>query len=166
MTVAFVGSSGVGKSTLLNALAGEELAAVGEVREDDARGRHTTTRRQLHVLPGGGLVLDTPGMRELALWDADAGLERSFADIEALAATCRFSDCAHDSEPGCAVTGAIQDGDLAANRFDGWRKLEREARHLERRTDALARAEQRKRWKAVSKSVGVHMEMKYGRDDR
>jgi ribosome biogenesis GTPase len=166
MTVAFVGSSGVGKSTLLNALAGEELAAVGDIREDDARGRHTTTRRQLHVLPGGGLVLDTPGMRELALWDAEAGLERSFADIEALAATCRFSDCAHDSEPGCSVTGAIQDGDLAASRFDGWRKLEREARHHERRVDALARAEERKRWKAISKSVGVHMEMKYGREGR
>jgi ribosome biogenesis GTPase len=165
-TVAFVGSSGVGKSTLLNTLAGESLAAVKEIREDDARGRHTTTRRQLHLLPAGGLVLDTPGMRELALWDADAGLERSFADIEALAAACRFNDCAHDGEPGCAVASAIQDGDLAATRFDGWRKLEREARHVERRVDALARAEERRKWKSIHKSVGKHMELKYGREAR
>ena len=166
VTVAFVGSSGVGKSTLLNTLAGAERAAVNAIREDDARGRHTTTRRQLHLLPDGGLVLDTPGMRELALWDADAGLERSFADIEALAGACRFNDCAHDGEPGCAVTSAIADGDLAADRFEGWRKLEREARHLERRVDALARAEERRKWKAVHKSVGKHMELKYGREGR
>jgi ribosome biogenesis GTPase len=165
-TVAFVGSSGVGKSTLLNTLAGGQRAAVREVREDDARGRHTTTRRQLHLLPEGGLVLDTPGMRELALWDADAGLERSFADIEALAAVCRFSDCAHDGEPGCAVASAIEDGDLASSRFDGWQKLEREARHLERRVDALARAEERRRWKTIHKSVNKHMELKYGTEGR
>jgi ribosome biogenesis GTPase / thiamine phosphate phosphatase len=165
-TVAFVGSSGVGKSTLLNTLAGDALAAVNEIREDDARGRHTTTRRQLHLLPDGGLVLDTPGMRELALWDGEAGLERSFADIEALAAACRFNDCAHDGEPGCAVTSAIADGDLAASRFDGWRKLEREARHLERRVDALARSDERRKWKAIHKSVGKHMELKYGKEAR
>lgn len=165
-TVAFIGSSGVGKSTLLNRLAGSEVAAVSEIREDDAKGRHTTTRRQLHLLPDGGLILDTPGMRELAPWDADAGLERSFADIEALAATCRFNDCAHDAEPGCAVTAAIADGDLAASRFDGWRKLEREARHLERRVDVLARAEERRKWKAIHKSVGKHMELKYGKEAR
>ena len=163
-TVAFIGSSGVGKSTLLNVLAGDELAAVREIRDDDAKGRHTTTRRQLHRLPDGGLVLDTPGMRELAVWDAEAGLERSFADIEALAATCRFSDCAHDREPGCAIVSAIEDGDIAASRFDGWRKLEREARHLERRVDALARAEERRKWKVIHKSVGKHMELKYGRE--
>ncbi|HEX5013576.1 MAG TPA: ribosome small subunit-dependent GTPase A [Candidatus Limnocylindrales bacterium] len=165
-TVAFVGSSGVGKSTLLNKLAGADVAAVREIRRDDAKGRHTTTRRQLHLLPEGGLVLDTPGMRELALWDADAGLERSFADIEALAEICRFSDCAHNGEPGCAVTSAIADGDLAESRFQGWRKLEREARHLERRVDALARAEERRKWKSIHKSVGVHMDFKYGREGR
>jgi ribosome biogenesis GTPase len=163
-TVAFVGSSGVGKSTLVNALAGEERAAVSAIREDDDRGRHTTSRRQLHRMPDGGLILDTPGMRELGLWDADAGIERSFADIDALAATCRFSDCRHESEPGCAVSAAIADGDLKGDRFDGWRKLEREARHLERRVDALARNAERQKWKTIHKAVGKHMEAKYGRD--
>jgi ribosome biogenesis GTPase len=162
-TVAFVGSSGVGKSTLLNTLAGDELAAVKEIREDDARGRHTTTRRQLHRIRDGGLLLDTPGMRELGLWDADAGLDRSFADVEALAAACRFGDCGHNGEPGCRVRAAIADGELDAARFEGWRKLERESRHLERRVDALARAEERRRWKAIGKSVGRHMDAKYGR---
>ena len=162
-TVAFVGSSGVGKSTLVNTLAGDDLAAVRAIREDDARGRHTTSRRQLHRMPDGGLILDTPGMRELGLWDADAGLERSFADIDALASSCRFSDCRHDGEPGCSVAAAIADGDLDPARFSGWRKLEREARHLERRVDHLAREQERRRWKTISKSVGKHMELKYGR---
>jgi ribosome biogenesis GTPase len=165
-TVAFVGSSGVGKSTLLNALAGEERALVREIREDDARGRHTTTRRELHVLAGGGLILDTPGMRELAPWDAADGIDRSFADIEALAATCRFSDCAHAGEPGCAVRAALGVGSLDPGRFASWQKLEREARHQELRVDALARAEERRRWKVIHKSVGKHMEAKYGRERR
>jgi len=166
MTVAFVGSSGVGKSTLVNTLAGDELAAVRAVRDGDGRGRHTTTRRQLHRMPEGGLILDTPGMRELGLWDADAGIERSFADIDALASTCRFSDCAHAGEPGCAVAAAIADGDLDDGRFQGWRKLEKEARHLERRVDHLAREAERRRWKTISKSVDKHMEAKYGRSGR
>ena len=165
-TVAFVGSSGVGKSTLLNALAGEDRALVREIREDDARGRHTTTRRELHRIEGGGLILDTPGMRELAPWDAADGIDRSFADIEALAATCRFSDCAHGGEPGCAVQAALATGTLDRARFTSWQKLEREARHQELRVDALARAEERRRWKVIHKSVGKHMEAKYGRDGR
>ena len=162
-TAAFVGSSGVGKSTLLNRLAGEARAGVSEIREADARGRHTTTRRQIHLLPGGGLVLDTPGMRELALWDVE-GLEQSFADIDDLAATCRFGDCAHDAEPGCAVRSAIVAGTLPAARLESWRKLQREARHHERQVSVLARHEERRKWKAISKSVGKHMDAKYGAD--
>jgi ribosome biogenesis GTPase len=160
-TAAFVGSSGVGKSTLLNRLAGAEVAATSEIREGDARGRHTTTRRQLHLLPGGGLVIDTPGMRELALWDTD-GLDRSFGDIEELAAGCRFRDCVHGSEPGCAVTAAVLTGRLDVERVNAWRKLQREAAHHERRVDALARETERRRWRQIGKSVERHMDAKYG----
>jgi ribosome biogenesis GTPase len=162
-TVAFVGSSGVGKSTLLNRLAGADLALVREIREDDARGRHTTTRRQLHLLPDGGLVLDTPGMRELALWDGD-GLDRSFADVEELAASCRFGNCRHSGEPGCAIAAALVDGRLTADRHAAWQKLVREARHQERRTDARARNEERRRWRQIGKAVSRHMDAKYGED--
>jgi ribosome biogenesis GTPase / thiamine phosphate phosphatase len=164
-TVAFVGSSGVGKSTLLNRLAGEVRAAVKEIREDDARGRHTTTRRQLHILPDGGLVLDTPGMRELALWDPD-GVEQSFPDIDDLVTTCRFGNCRHNGEPGCAIAAALTSGSLEASRYEAWQKLEREARHQLRRVDGLARAEERRKWKAIGKAVNKHMEAKYGREGR
>jgi ribosome small subunit-dependent GTPase A len=164
-TAAFVGSSGVGKSTLLNRLAGEDRASVNEIRADDARGRHTTTRRQIHLLPQGGLVLDTPGMRELALWDGE-GLEQSFGEIDELGANCRFGDCAHDAEPGCAVRSAIAAGTVPAVRLESWRKLQREARHHERQVDVLARNQERRRWKAISKSVGKHMDAKYGADRR
>lgn len=162
-TVAFVGSSGVGKSTLLNRLAGEDRAAVKEIREDDARGRHTTTRRQLHILPEGGLILDTPGMRELALWDPD-GVEQSFPDIDELVTTCRFGNCQHNGEPGCAIAAALASGSLEAGRYEAWQKLEREARHQLRRVDGLARAEERRKWKAIGKAVNKHMEAKYGRE--
>jgi ribosome biogenesis GTPase len=162
-TAALVGSSGVGKSTLLNRLAGEQRAAVNEVRAADARGRHTTTRRQIHLLPDGGLVLDTPGMRELSLWDGE-GLEQSFGDLDELAGACRFSDCAHGTEPGCAVQAAISTGVLTADRLAAWHKLQKEVRHHERQVDVLARHEERRRWKAISKSVGKHMDAKYGAD--
>ena len=160
-TVAFVGSSGVGKSTLLNRLAGEERAMVREIREDDARGRHTTTRRQLHLLPEGGLILDTPGMRELSLWDAD-GLDQSFADLDAIVERCRFSNCSHNGEPGCQIAAALADGSLDPSRHESWRKLQRETAHHERRVDALARAEERRKWKSIGKSVTKHMNAKYG----
>ena len=162
-TVAFVGSSGVGKSTLLNRLAGVEVALVNEIREDDARGRHTTTRRQLHLLPTGGLVLDTPGMRELSLWDGDA-LEQTFGDVDAIVERCRFSNCGHNGEPGCAIAAALADGSLAADRHVSWQKLVRETAHHERRVDHLARAEERRKWKAIGKSVTKHMNAKYGQD--
>ncbi len=164
-TVAFVGSSGVGKSTLLNRLAGEDRAAVKEIREDDARGRHTTTRRQLHILPDGGMVLDTPGMRELALWDPD-GVEQSFPEIDELVTTCRFGNCRHNGEPGCAIAAALASGSLEPGRLEAWNKLEREARHQLRRVDALARAQERRKWKAIGKAVDKHMEAKYGREGR
>jgi ribosome biogenesis GTPase / thiamine phosphate phosphatase len=160
-TVAFVGSSGVGKSTLLNRLAGEERALVREIRDDDGRGRHTTTRRQLHLLPEGGLVLDTPGMRELALWDRD-GLEQTFTDVDEIVVRCRFGNCSHNGEPGCAIAAAVADGSLEPDRLESWQKLVRETAHHERRVDALARAEERRKWKAIGKSVTKHMKAKYG----
>jgi ribosome biogenesis GTPase len=125
-TVALLGSSGVGKSSLLNRLAGADLQRIGDVRESDGRGRHTTTYAQLFPLPGGALAIDTPGMRELQLWEADQGLGAAFADIEAVAALCRFSDCRHADEPDCAVRAALETGTLAADRYASWKKLSAE----------------------------------------
>jgi ribosome biogenesis GTPase len=145
-TAALLGSSGVGKSSLVNALAGTALMAIQAIREDDARGRHTTTHRQLVLLPDGRLVLDTPGMRELGLWDANAGVAQTFADVEALAAQCRFGDCAHDTEPGCVVRAALADGTLDRDRWRSYAKLQRELARLARRDDPRKRAELRKVW--------------------
>jgi ribosome biogenesis GTPase len=145
-TIALLGSSGVGKSTLVNTLAGEELLATQEIREDDGEGRHTTTHRQLVVLPDGGLVLDTPGLRELQLWESSDGLSETFGDVEELAAQCRFSDCAHRTEPGCAVQAALEDGTLPFGRWASYKKLQRELAHLERRLDKRLQSEERKRW--------------------
>ena len=142
-TAALLGSSGVGKSTLVNALVGAELLAVQEIRED-GRGRHTTSHRQLVPLPDGGMMLDTPGMRELQLWDADSGMEAAFQDLESLAGQCRFADCSHGREPGCAVRAALAEGTLDVERFESWRKLQRELERLARKQDGRARSEARK----------------------
>jgi ribosome biogenesis GTPase len=163
-TAVVIGSSGVGKSTLVNALVGSERQATGAVREDDARGRHTTTSRELVRLPGGAILIDTPGIRSLAVTNAGDGIEDAFADIVDLAAGCRFSDCRHESEPGCNVKAALADGRLGRDRFASHRKLEREAAHVARSTDPLLRAEERRRWRAISVSVNEHMRRKYGSD--
>ncbi|NIP13966.1 MAG: ribosome small subunit-dependent GTPase A [Pseudomonadales bacterium] len=125
-TVALLGSSGVGKSTLVNALCDELVQRTAEIREDDGKGRHTTTHRSLHPLPGGGLILDSPGMRELGMAEAERGVRQMFDDVEALAHRCRFADCRHDTEPGCAVKAAIEAGGLTAERLESYRKLSRE----------------------------------------
>lgn len=127
--IAVTGSSGIGKSTLINTLAGKEVMATSEIRESDDRGRHTTTHRQIIRLDNGAMIIDTPGMRQLGLWSTGEGMESTFEDILTLAGQCRFSDCRHESEPGCAVRAAIEEGNLEAGRLISFRKLEREARH-------------------------------------
>ena len=144
-TAVLLGSSGVGKSTIVNALAGEDLLETQEVRADDHRGRHTTTHRELIVLAGGGVILDTPGIRELQLWDAD--LEQTFGDVEEIARRCRFSDCAHDREPGCAIREALADGSLPVDRWQSYVKLQRELEALEARRNHLLRQERVREYK-------------------
>jgi ribosome biogenesis GTPase len=161
-TAAILGSSGVGKSTLVNALLGEDRQATGAVRESDSRGRHTTTHRELFELPGGALLVDTPGIRSLEVLGAEEGVETAFDDIADIAATCRFSDCRHEGEPGCAVRAALADGRLTEDRLRSHRKLEREIARAAREGDPRARAEHRRAWKIISKSVDEHMQRKYG----
>jgi ribosome biogenesis GTPase len=168
-TAVLLGSSGVGKSTLVNALAGAELMATKAIREDDAHGRHTTTHRELILLPSGALILDTPGMRELALWDAEAGVAAAFAEttaqVEEIAQSCRFRDCAHDKEPGCAVRAALADGTLDEERWRSFQKLQRELAHAVRKEDPLAASAERKRWAAIHKAGRARMKSKREIDD-
>jgi ribosome biogenesis GTPase / thiamine phosphate phosphatase len=144
-TAVLLGSSGVGKSTIVNALAGEELLATNEVRAEDHAGRHTTTHRELIILSAGGVILDTPGIRELQLWEAD--LEQTFADVEEIALDCRFSDCNHDQEPGCAIRAAIADGSLSDERWQSYVKLQRELQAIELRRNHLLRQEKLREYK-------------------
>ena len=152
-TVALLGSSGVGKSTLINALLGEQRQRTFEVREKDSRGRHTTTNRELIVLPQGGLLIDTPGMRELQLWEGDGALGDTFDDVESLAADCYFRDCRHDTEPRCAVKAAVERGQLAADRLDSYQRLRREVERLDRKVDQHAATEEKRKWKVIHKGL-------------
>jgi ribosome biogenesis GTPase len=161
-TVALAGSSGVGKSTLLNRLLGQEYMRTAEVREDDGRGRHTTTHRELVAVPGGGLLIDTPGMRELGLASGAEALGGVFGEIGELAAGCRFRDCAHEHEPGCAVRGAVADGTLSRERFESFLKLRAELRFEARKEDPALRAAEVQRWRVLHKAARKHMRRKYG----
>jgi ribosome biogenesis GTPase len=155
-TVALIGSSGVGKSTLVNRLLGEERLRTREVRKSDQRGRHTTTHRELVPLPAGGMLLDTPGLREIQLWGGGEGLGAAFDDVEALAAGCRFRDCAHLSEPGCAVRAAVETGRLPETRLASYHKLRAELRSLEIRADPELQREQRARWRMLHRTLKTH----------
>ncbi|MFD9484879.1 ribosome small subunit-dependent GTPase A [Streptomyces sp. NPDC059991] len=149
-TSVLLGQSGAGKSTLANALLGADMMEVQAIRDVDGKGRHTTTTRNLLVLPGGGVLIDTPGLRGVGLWDAESGVGQVFAEIEELSGQCRFHDCAHEAEPGCAVIAAIEDGSLAERRLESYRKLIRENRRIVAKTDARLRNEIRRDWRIKS----------------
>jgi ribosome biogenesis GTPase len=159
-TGALLGSSGVGKSTIINRLVGADLLKTREVREADSKGRHTTTHRELVVLPGGGLMIDTPGMRELQLWDVGESMRETFDDVAELAAGCHFSDCRHQDEPRCAVKAAVADGQLSQERFDSYHKLQSELAYLERQQDERAQIEEKRRWKVLTKAANKHIKAK------
>ncbi|NRQ30531.1 ribosome small subunit-dependent GTPase A [Nonomuraea sp. NN258] len=152
-TAVVLGPSGAGKSTLVNALAGTEVMETQQVRAGDGRGRHTTVHRELIPLPGGGIVVDTPGIRRIGLFEMSQGVDLVFSDVEALAERCRFGDCGHESEPGCAVLEAVDAGELPERRLESWRKLRREAAWMASRTDARLRKEQQNKWKIISKEM-------------
>jgi ribosome biogenesis GTPase len=152
-TAVVLGPSGAGKSTLVNALAGAEVMETQQVRAVDGRGRHTTVHRELVPLPDGGLIIDTPGIRRVGMYEMSQGVDLVFSDIEDLAERCRFTDCAHETEPDCAVLAAVEEGDLPERRLASWRKLQREAEWMARRGDARLRAEQTRKWKIIHKSV-------------
>ena len=156
-TGALLGSSGVGKSTIINRLVGSDLLRTREVRQEDSKGRHTTTHRELVKLPGGGLVIDTPGMRELQLWDVDDALRETFDDVESLAAECFFSDCKHRDEPRCAVKAAVESGQLPAARYSSYLKLQDELVHLSAQQDERARIEEKRQGKLGAKALRARL---------
>lgn len=160
MTVAVVGSSGVGKSTLVNTVLGENVLDTGGIREDDGRGRHTTTHRSLHRLPNGAWLMDTPGLRSLALWDGDEGIDSIFQDIEALSRACKFTDCEHRTEPGCQIQKALQTGTLEDSRWQSYLKLKKEENFQRRKFDKQAASEEKKKWKAIHKQVRERVRLK------
>lgn len=161
-TSVLLGVSGAGKSTLANALLGEDVMDVQATREVDDKGRHTTTTRNLLVMPGGGVLIDTPGLRGVGLWDAEAGVGQVFSEIEELAEECRFHDCAHDTEPGCAVLAAIEEGSLPERRLESYRKLLRENQRIVAKTDARLRAEIQRDWKQKGAEGRAAMQAKRG----
>ncbi|MEU8955106.1 ribosome small subunit-dependent GTPase A [Streptomyces sp. NPDC048518] len=162
-TSVLLGQSGAGKSTLANALAGADVMEVQAIRDVDGKGRHTTTTRNLIPLPGGGVLIDTPGLRGVGLWDAESGVGQVFSEIEELAERCRFHDCAHGAEPGCAVLAAVEDGTLPERRLDSYRKLIRENQRIVAKTDARARAEMRRQWRLRGVEGRAALDLKRGR---
>lgn len=155
-TAALLGSSGVGKSSLVNAICGEGTMDVQGIREDDAKGRHTTTHRELIKIPSGGILIDTPGMREFQLWNESESLDSGFKDIEELSTSCKFGDCRHDREPGCAIQEALKSGVLPKERYANYVKLQREIAFLERKTNRQAAVAERDKWKKVTKGMRKH----------
>lgn len=160
VTAVLIGSSGAGKSTLLNALAGKAIQRVQDIREDDHKGRHTTTGRTLFRLPSGALLIDTPGLREIQLWTSGEDVDAAFPEIDALAAMCRFRDCTHANEPGCAVREAMESGTVAADRVAAWRKLRREIEFLERRQSPCSAASERAHWRNLSRQFKARLREK------
>jgi ribosome biogenesis GTPase / thiamine phosphate phosphatase len=152
-TVALIGSSGVGKSSLVNFLTGSNKQEVQEIRESDDKGKHTTTHREMIQLPEGAVLIDTPGMREVQLWTSEEGISESFADIEEYTSGCRFRDCKHNNEPGCAIIAAIHAGELDENRFSSYKKLQKELAYIDRKVDKKAQSDEKRHWKNISKEI-------------
>ncbi|MEW6508672.1 MAG: ribosome small subunit-dependent GTPase A [Bacteroidota bacterium] len=152
-TVVFIGSSGVGKSTLINALVGYDRFATNEVREQDSRGKHTTTRREMVLLPSGGILIDTPGMRELGLWNANYGLSQTFSEFSEFAEQCKYSDCTHVHEAGCAILQALSKGEISKQRYENYTKLLKEIKYLESKQNIFVQIEEKRKWKIIHKEL-------------